>query len=173
MLGSLFRSSLPDDAVEYAGFVLMHCAAIADSNREGELICPFAVVTDAAGRQVLDFESETQEEAVAKGWTSLSEAKRARVWWAFGREGISRRPDGTGMDVLAVTVWVPGMREHYSFTQRFGRGPDQGIYLIGKPEALKHGEEYAEPLERWNHAALGRGIASHPKGSLWSEWLGP
>lgn len=172
MLGSLFRSALPDDAIEYAGFVLMHCAAIADTNREGELICPFAVFTGTDGRQVVDFESQTQEEAVAKGWASLPEAKSSKVWWAFGREGILRAPDGKGTDVLTVTVWIPGMKHHHSFSQRFGRAPDQGIYFIGNTEALKHETEYAEPLQRWNEIALARGINSHPKGSQWSRWQG-
>jgi len=170
MLSSLFRSALPDEAIEYAGFVLMHCAAIADANREGELICPFAVVTDSTGRRVLDFESDTQEEAVAKGWASLAEAKSSKFSWAFGREGIFREPDGTGTDVLTVTVWIPGMKQHYSFTQLFGRGPDQGIYLIGRTRGLKHGEKDVEPVERWNKAPLVRGIASHPQGNRWSQW---
>lgn len=170
MLSSLFHSALPDDAIEYAGFVLVHCAAIADANREGELICPFAVVTGAEGMRVVDFESETQEEAVAKGWASLHEAKSSRVWWAFGREGIYRDPNGRGTDVLTVTVWIPRMKHHYSFTQRFGRGSNQGIYLIGDTEVLEHGGEYAEPLQRWNESALARGINSHPEGSHWSKW---
>jgi hypothetical protein len=170
MLSSLFRPSLPDDAIEYAGFVLAHCAAVADANREGELICPFVVVTDTDGRKVVDFESETQEEAVAKGWASLPQAKTDKVWWAFGREGIYREPDGKGTDVLTVTVWIPGMKYHHSFSQRFGRGPDQSLYLIGSTEALKHEAQYAEPLTRWKEEALARGISSHPQGTHWSRW---
>jgi len=170
MLSSLFRTALPDEAIEYAGFVLVHCAAIADANREGELICPFAVLADPDGKQVVNFESETQEEAVAKGWASLGEAKSRKVWWAFGREGIYRDPDGKGTDVFTVTVWTPRMKHHHSFSQRFGRGPDQALYLIGNTEALKHETDYAEPVQRWNEAALIRGIDSHPRGSHWSRW---
>ena len=170
MLGPLFHSSLPNEAIEYAGFVLAHCAAIADANRDGELICPFAVITDPEGRRVVDFESETQEEAVSKGWASLPEAKSKRIWWAFGREGIYREPDGKGTDVLTVTVWTPRMKYPHSFQQLFGRGPDQAIYLIGEAMALKHEGEYAEPIERWNKAALARGISSHREGNRWSGW---
>jgi hypothetical protein len=170
MFGSLFGAPLPDKSIEYAGFVLTHCAAIADDNREGELICPFAVITSSAGREVLNFESETQEEAVSKGWASFAEAKRKGVWWAFGREGIYRAPDGTGTDVLTVTVWTPQMKLHHSFTQRFGRRSDQGIRLIGATELLKHEGEYAEPVERWNQSALRRGIESHAQGARWEEW---
>ena len=170
MLGSLFRSSIPIEALEYAGFVLAHCAAIADTNREGELICPFAVVRGSDGRQVIDFESDTQQEAVAKGWASLAEAKSSKVWWAFGREGIYREPDGNGTDVLTVSVWIPRMRHHFSLTQRFGRGGNQEFYLVGEPELLEHKADLAEPVAHWDQPALERGIASHPQGSRWAGW---
>jgi hypothetical protein len=45
----------PSEVMEFAGFVLAHCAAIADANRSGELICPFAVLSDGSGRRVVDF----------------------------------------------------------------------------------------------------------------------
>lgn len=170
MLSSLFRSFVPDEALEFAGFVLAHCAAVADSNRAGELICPFAVLESDDGREVVHFESETQEEAVSKGWASLEEAKSKKVSWAFGREGLYREPDGKAIDALTVTVWMYGMKEHYSVLHRFGRGESQAIYLIGPPELLKHKGESAEPVERWNEHALERGVADHPKGSMWSKW---
>nr|GEU28411.1 hypothetical protein [Tanacetum cinerariifolium] len=143
---------------ELAGFVLAHCAAITDANRAGELICPFAVLGGDDGRQVVDFEAETQEEAVSQGWASLGEAKSSKVSWAFGREGLYRERDGNALDVLTVSVWMPGMTEHYSVLQRFGRREDQAIYLIGSPELLKHEGEFAEPVEVWNEKAIGLGI---------------
>jgi hypothetical protein len=170
MFGSLFGATLPDKAIEYGGFVMAHCAAIADANREGELICPFAVITSSTGREVLNFESETQEEAVSKGWASYAEAKRTGVWWAFGREGIYRDAEGKGTDVLTVTVWIPQMKFHHSFTQQFERRPDHGIRLVGTTGLLKHEGEYAEPVERWKQSALLRGIESHPQGGRWREW---
>jgi hypothetical protein len=170
MFGSLLRSSIPDDALEYAGFVLAHCAAIADSNRSGELICPFAVLTGNTGRQVVDFESESQAEAVEKGWESLSDAKSKKLWWAFGREGISRAADGTGRDVITVTVWLPRMTSHISVQQLFERGPEQEFRLVGDTELLIHGTDVASPVEKWDRAIVARGISSHPQGGRWGEW---
>lgn len=122
-------------------------------------------------RQVVDFESETQEEAVSKGWASLGEAKSKKVSWAFGREGVYREPDGNATDVMTVTVWMSGMKEHYSVLQRFRRRDDQAIYLIGATELLKHKGDSAEPVQRWNEKAVERGVANHPNGSIWSKWL--
>lgn len=170
MFSSLFQSSIPNEALKFAGFVLAHCAAVADSNRAGELICPFAVLESTDGRQVVDFESETQGEAVSKGWASLSDAKSNTVSWAFGREDLYREPGGSAVDVLTVTVWMPGMNEHYSVLQRFGRRGDRAIILIGVPELLMHKGDFAEPVEHWDKEALERGIAMHPKGAMLSEW---
>jgi len=157
------------EVIEFAGFVLLHCGAVADGNRGGELICPYAVIADAAGKRVIDFESETQEEAVSKGWASLSDSRQKGEWWAFGREGLYREPDQS-TDVLLVSVWAPGMPDVASVIQRFARGPSQELYLLGSPELLIHGSDGAEPVDEWDREALQRGIVSHPRGALWSGW---
>ncbi len=162
-------SEVPSDVVSFAGFVLMHCAAIADSNRDGELICPFAVVEDEATRHLVDFESETQEEAVAKGWASLDEWKERAQKWAFGREGLYRAGD-TASDVLLVTAWAPGMTVPATVLQRFARDTSNGLYLVGEPELLVNHATGAEPTSDWNSNDLRQGIEAHPKGSRWVEW---
>lgn len=164
------RSSALNEALAFAGFVLAHCAAIADANRAGELICPFAVMEGEDGRRIVDFDSETQEEAVFRGWASLVDAKSNAQSWAFGREGLYRESDGRAVDVLTVTVWMPGMKEHYSVLQRFGRQEDQAIYLIGVPELFEHLEDAAEPVKEWDEKAIERGVAHHPKSEMWSAW---
>jgi hypothetical protein len=172
MLSALFRTNIPDEALEYAGFVLAHCAAVADEHRLGELICPFAVLVDENGRHVVDFESESQAEAVEKGWRTLPDAKSRKQWWAFGREGTYRAPDNSAADVLTVTVWLPKMKHHISVLQKFFRGPNQELRLQADVELLKHEGETASLVEEWNRAAFDRGIAAHPQGSRWKEWRG-
>ena len=169
MPGLGHRSSIPDEAIEFAGFVLAHCAAVADSNRAGELICPFAVLRKSGQQEVVDFESETQAEAVENGWKSLPAAQSTRTGWAFSREGIFRS-NGSAEDVLTVSTWLPAMKEHISVLQRFGRGPEQELVLQGEPELLIHEAEGATEVEYWNRTALSRGIESHPQGKRWPEW---
>lgn len=164
------HAPVAEDVLELAGFVLVHCALVADGNREGELICPFAVIQDQEGRDVVHFEADTQEEAVSLGWASLNEAQSNKLSWAFGREGVFRERDGTGIDVLTVSVWTPGAGDLYSLVQRFGRSEDQAIHLIGVTEVFRHDEGTATPVERWSGAALDRGIALHPRGSAWPAW---
>lgn len=86
---------------------------------------------------------------MSQGWASLGEAKSSKVSWAFGREGFYREPDGNALDVLTVSVWMPGTTEDYSVLQHLGRREAKAIYLIGSPELLKHEGESAEPVEFW------------------------
>jgi hypothetical protein len=165
----MFQSFVPNEALEFAGFVLAHSAWIADANRDGELICPFAVI-EKDGTQLINFESETQEEAVAKGWASFADARLGNYPWAFGREGILRTSDGEGTDVLTVTVWIPDMQSCCSVVQRFGRREDQAIFFADAPELLIHEGDSATLVKRWDAGGLERGIAQHPQGSMWPIW---
>jgi hypothetical protein len=160
----------PSQSIEFAGFVLSHCAVIADGHRSGQLICPFAALCDSKGQlRVVAFESETQEEAVGKGWSSLDTAREEGEWWGFGREGLVRTADGP-LDVLIVTVWTPEQEDTFSITQTFGRAEDGSLYLIGEPELLLGGREESLVQAQWDSEALLRGIAQHPHGGKWSEW---
>jgi hypothetical protein len=162
-------TSPPSHAVEYAGFVLLHCAVIADGNRDGELICPFAMLRDTDSTRVLNFESDTQHEAVEKGWSSLAESKKRDEWWAFGREGLARTATGA-VDVLLVSVWVPGMEEPATISQSFARADDGSLYLTDEPDLVVGARDGAEHVSRWDRLALVRGIESHAEGGRWAEW---
>lgn len=163
-------STLPrPEVIEYAGFVLAHCAVVADDHREGELICPFSVLADSHGHRVVDFESATQEEAVEKGWSSLDASRRKGEWWAFGREGLYRTGE-SAVDVLLVSVWAPGMDKPATLSQSFARTDDGALYLLGDPVLFLGGREGAESVSEWDTEALIRGIQSHPKGDRWATW---
>jgi hypothetical protein len=157
-------------ALQFAGFVLLHCGAIADDNRGGELICPFAVLWDNDGRRVVHFESETQEEAVQCGWSSLAASQERAEWWAFGREGLIRT-EGQALDVLLVSVWTPEQDEPFTITQGFARANDASLYLVGPPDLLIGGRNGAESVSEWDREILLQGIRSHPQGAKWSSWL--
>lgn len=162
-------NTVPRQAVEFAGFVLMHCALIADANRDGELVCPFAVVETDGERLVIDFEAETQEEAIEKGWASLDDWKSTANGWAFGREGLYRSGD-SGVDVMVVTVWISGMDVPASVMQKFGRDGEHALYLIGAPELIVHASQTADLVADWDRADLLKGISLHPHGEKWAHW---
>jgi hypothetical protein len=162
-------SNVPSSAIELAGFVLFHCAVIADLNRNGELICPFVVLSDESGRRSIEFESETQEEAIEKGWASLDHSIEKSESWAFGREGLLRIEDSVS-DVLLVSIWEPGMTSTLKIRQRFSRGQENELYLVGSPELLLAVDDGSFLIDTWDQVALMRGIMLHPKSHKWSEF---
>ena len=162
---------ISDDAVRFGAFVLAQCAAIAATNAPGDLICPFAVFVKDGQRQSIDFESDTQDEAVEKGWDHFNRYHDSVEYWAFGREGYFTFPDGRS-DVLVTSVWRPGMSDPITFLHRFAPTSQGAFRLKGKTEVLIDDQFFSQPEHPFFEKALAEGIASHPKGRLWSTWVG-
>lgn len=162
-------STVPKRAVEFAGYVLMHCANLADGNRKGELVCPFAIVEEDGERQVVEFAAETQEEAVERGQASLDDYRDSAERWGLAREGVYQT-GGKTHDVLVVTVWIEGMEHSASVVQKFGRDDARALYMIGTPDLITHVGETARHVGDWARAHLLKGVASHPRGDKWAQW---
>jgi hypothetical protein len=157
------------DLVEFGGFAIAFCAAIVAVNEPDELICPFVLTSKNNKRQVIDFESDTQHEAVEKGWASLSDLKNSVDLWAFGREGLF--PDGeTKFDVVVVSLWGSGMSETISIIQRFRPKREGAFRLIGLPEFIIEGMPLNDAGRAILSPMLFRGIESHPQGHQWVKW---
>jgi hypothetical protein len=156
---------LPNEVTRHAGLTMMQAASIASVLGEQELICPFAVISKGSDRQSVEFESETQDEAVSKGWASLDEWKDQIDLWAFAREGLVATPAGK-VDVLVVAAWGPTMKEPVIFTQRFLPNTKGGFALLG-PIGVQD-----LPLAELDRVAdaFNAGIAEHPKAERWFEW---
>lgn len=163
-------TTLPSpEALDFAGFVMMHCGLIADENRAGELICPFAVIWGENGRRVENFESETQAEAVERGWASLAASRERSEWWAFGREGLYRTEHGPE-DVLVVTVWTPELDEPFTVMQPFARATDESLRVIGSPQLFTGGRHEPERVDEWDASSFYRGMESHPRSARLASW---
>jgi len=160
-----------NDVIEFGGFVLAHCAAIAAASGPGDLICPFAVVTKGENRQVVDFESETQQEAIEKGWASLDEWREMIDLWGFGREGLLSDGSSQKVDVLSVSVWEPGMSEVVNMFQRFSPTSAGAFYLFGPTEFSINGQAPDGSIEGKLQGWLMTGILRHPHGVKWSTWV--
>ena len=161
---------ISDDAVQFGAFVLAHCAAIAASNEPGDLICPFAVFVKDGQRQSVHFESDTQDEAVEKGWNHFEQCKGSVEYWAFGREGYYTFSEGR-WDVLVTSVWKAGMSDPITLLHRFTPTSQGAFRLKGKTEVLIDQQLFSQPDHPFFEKAVAKGIASHPKGQLWSSWL--
>jgi len=159
-------------AVQFGGMVLAHAAYIASDLPEGELICPFAIITKDDRRQVVPFEADSQAEAVASGKASLAEFKDHIDYWGFGREGLWSEPGSTDKtDVLIVSSWTHDMEEPVTLMQRFRPAATGQFLLLGAVDIVLDGHvltsDKADPLR----ALVSNGIAMHPSRVPWASWL--
>lgn len=156
---------IPDDVARHAGLVMTQAASIASVLEVGELICPFAVITKDENRQSIEFEADTQDEAVSKGWDSFATLKDQVDIWSLAREGLQSGPNGKE-DVLVVVAWTSGMIEPAVFTQRFSPKACGEFSLIG-PVAIQ--DQPSSELDRIA-TSFSQGVQAHPKGHLWAKW---
>lgn len=154
---------------KHAGLVMVHAAVIVSAIEPGELICPFIVIAKGSDRQSIEFESKTQDEAVDRAWSSLSEYRAVVDLWAMAREGLVSGPNGKE-DVLVVAAWEQGMSEAVVFTQRFLPKTRGGFAVYGPVSLQSELEpEQAQFVAEW----FLQGIAQHPKGERWQSWRSP
>lgn len=159
-------------AIRFGGLVLAHAAIIASALGEDELICPFAIVTKDDSRERIDFEAESQAEALEAGKASLAELKDRVDFWALGREGLLSRPgDSTKVDVLIVSAWTHGMAEPVVLIQRFRPATTGHFSLLGAVDFIIDGkdvtDEAADPLRD----LVRIGVSLHPGSVPWESWL--
>jgi hypothetical protein len=159
-------------AVRFGGMVLAHAAFIASDLPQGELICPFAILTKDDRRQVVPFEAESQAEAVENGKASLAEFKDHIDYWGFGREGLWSEPDATDKaDVLIVSTWTHGMEEPVNLLQRFRPAATGQFLLLGPVEIVIGGQVLSPDMAAPLLALVSDGIAMHPSQVPWASWL--
>ena len=164
------RGMVGDLAVLLAGFVLAHCAWSVSDLPRGELLVPMAMIEKSGYRQLLRFQADTQEQAIADGKATLAKRQADLDAWAFGREGLMQ--EGLAkVDVLTIDAWGKGMARpspssRSSLLPRpepFGSSAIRSIFVDGK---AVEGAEAARLLK-----TLGDGVRQHPKvGQLIESW---
>ncbi len=161
-----FDSSL----LSLAGFAFGHAVWSVSDLPEGELLVPLALVEKSGQRQLLRFEAESQEEAIAEGKATLAQHEAELDAWAFVREGqIEQR--GTVTDVLTVEAKSKGAQVAVVFVQAFRPFASGEFRLLGGPMVVVGGKplpaSQAEPLV----AQLVAGVHTHTKAAeSWQEW---
>ena len=160
----------PESAILLAGFVLGHAAWSISDLPKGALLVPLAMVEKNGQRQLLRFEAQTQDQAIADGKTTLATRQHEFDAWAFGREGLMQEARGK-VDVLTVDAWATGMTRPITFVQRFSPYSSGAFRTNGDPIVVVDGKalEGAEAVQLVKR--LYDGVRQHPKaGQLWQEW---
>lgn len=164
---------VPDATLLLGGYALAHAAWSLSDLEHGELLCPLAFVEQNDQRELLRFESDTQEEAISNAKEYLESACVEADAWAFAREGLIREP-GRAVDVISVDFFGRGMPRPATLVQRYVPFAQQGQFkLSGVPDVVINGIRLeAMTAHRFLQSAR-QGILEHrPVAELWVRWDG-
>lgn len=164
-----------EESARLAGFALAHAAwSISDVPGE-QLLVPFVVVEHDGARELMRFEADTQEAAIAEGRRAV-QTLIARVHaWAFGRDGLLRRRGGdSAQHVLVVEFGYGEGKDPIAFIQPYAPFAAGGHFRILGDPMITRGGEVAGPDEAavWLRL-LHEGIRQHAAvADLWAGWQG-
>lgn len=145
------------------GFIMAHSAAIGDSLAEHELMVPYVITINNGKRESMEFEAETQQQAVSTAEKKLPELSRSVEAWSYSQDGLVTLDNGEKQDVFFFKVWAKGMSEPLQAYQMYKKYP---FKLIGNIQILNYSESglLAKEQEQFS-AGINQGIESHPTGS--------
>jgi hypothetical protein len=163
---------IPESALLLAGFVLAHAAwSISDAP---DLLVPLAMVERNGQREIMRFEADTQEEAIAHGKAKMATLSGDVDVWAFAREGLFNEKEGK-VDVISVHIGVKGSAQRITLIQRFEPYAKRNHFrLIGDPEVVIDGNLQDPTKVKDLLVSVRRGVSQHSKAdSLWDGWHKP
>ena len=152
------------------GFIMAHSAAIGDSLAEHELMVPYIITINNGKRESIEFEAETQQQAVNAAEKKLSELSLSVEAWSYSQDGLVTLDNGEKQDVFFFKVWTKGMSEPLQAYQMYRKQP---FKLIGNIQILNYSESgLLANMQKQFSAGINEGIESHPTGSKkWESWL--
>ncbi|MCE9592678.1 MAG: hypothetical protein K8S98_00655 [Planctomycetes bacterium] len=162
--------SIPDSLYELAGFALGHAAWILSELESGVLLAPFGMTHASENRQLVPFEAETQEQAIAGGKAWFAEHGHEFDAWVFAREGRLTGADSR-VDALTVEARARGMAESVYFVQRFKPRASGAFKVFGGPIVFWGTKWLSDEAATALFAKLHVGLRSHAEAAQrWPEW---
>jgi hypothetical protein len=164
--------AVSESALLLAGFALAHAAwSISDTP---DLLVPLAMLERGGKREVMRFEADTQEEAIARGKAKMAAVSEEFDGWAFAREGLLNEK-GNKIDVISIDIGIKGNKTRVTIVQRFEPYLKRRHFrLLGDPEiaidgAVQDSRSVKDMLE-----TIRRGVSQHSKAApLWDGWHQP
>ena len=161
----------PDDILLFIGYALAHAAYSVCDVPMGELLIPFVISEVGGTQELIRFEAESQDAAIAAGKKHVTAIGTSSDLWCFVRESMLR-VDETELDVLSVDAGRLGLAARFTVVQPFrpNEGHDEFALLPGTFAAIDgealSGEENVSFL-----AIVRDGIRFHPEHEMWEVWL--
>lgn len=164
-----------EDSARLAGFALAHAAWSVSEVSDEPLLVPFVVVEHDGARELMHFEADTQEAAIAEGKRAVQVLSARVNGWAFARDGLLRtRGADSAQHVLVVEFGYGEGKDPVTVLQPYAPVAAGGpLRILGDP-MITRGGEVAGPDEAavWIRL-LHEGIGQHSAvADLWAGWRG-
>ena len=152
------------------GFTLAHSASVVEPLQVNEAMVPYAITFKDDEQDLVNFEADTQQEAVNKAEQQLAEFVNSKDAWAYSQEGVLGEGDDE-VSVLYFKVWLKGMKLPLEAYQAFSKAP---LKLLGNIQIQNYVATGMQEAETESFiAGLNQGVDIHPTaGSRWDEWCG-
>ncbi|KFZ36655.1 hypothetical protein HR45_15285 [Shewanella mangrovi] len=151
------------------GFTLAHSASVVETLEQDQAMVPFAITMQEDQQELVNFEAETQEQAVQQAEAKLAEFSNTFSAWCYGQEGMITLED-TPVHVMYFKVWLKGMTAPLEAYQPIQKSP---FKLLGNIQIQNFVEAGLEQAQGESFiAGLNQGIDIHPAtASRWDSWF--
>ncbi|QSX33544.1 hypothetical protein JYB87_17840 [Shewanella avicenniae] len=151
------------------GFTLAHSASVVETLQADEVMVPYAITIKEEQQELVNFEAETQEQAIQQAESKLAEFSETVDAWCYGQEGAINQDDNT-INVLYFKVWVKGMTAALEAYQPIQKSP---FKLLSNIQIQNFAEAGLDEAEGENFiAGLNQGVDIHPAtASRWDSWF--
>lgn len=165
--------AISESIVIFAGLVFAHAVWNVSDLPKDELLVPIVMVERSGERELMRFEADTQELAIANAKKWIAKNGDSFDAWVFAREGQVKE-NGKYVDTISVEARAKGDKETLMIVQRFQPFSKGKFKLLGQSMVGIDGVILDEKASNPLREQLKRGIDSHPKAAgLWKEWVKP
>ena len=168
-------TTIPDDVLFRAGFVLAHAIWSVSDLEDGETLVPLGLAVTAGEQELIRFvaKSKRNEDAVAQAYEFFNEHGSEYDAWALACDVYIRDQDTdfNRTDAIKLEVWARDCHEAVAFIQRFLPFKSGRFKLLGEPSFIVDDVFQCGPTARKALEKLHEGVLSHPAvADLWESW---
>lgn len=150
------------------GFTLAHSASVVDTLTAEQAMVPYAITFQNDEQSLINFEADTQQQAVAQAQAQLEQLSQTADAWTYSQEGVIN-DEQQQVSVLYFKVWLKGMTVALEAYQAYSKAP---FKLLGNIQVQNFNETGMQPSETETFiAGLNQGVDIHPTAAThWDSW---
>ncbi len=150
------------------GFTLAHSASVVDTLAADQAMVPYAITFQGEEQSLVNFEADTQQQAVAQAQEQLAQFTQTADAWTYSQEGVINN-EQQQVSVLYFKVWLKGMHVALEAYQAYSKAP---FKLLGNVQVQNFNETgMQQSATDVFVAGINQGVDIHPTAAAhWDNW---